>query len=148
KIGVTAHPQTDPALVFSPRQLNAVVDAIHKRGLMVDVHATTPEGMYMSLMAGVDLIQHPEVIGVPITDEILRLLNAKKPFCSIHGTSHSGRSWEEANNGRGGRGAAGGGGAGRGAGAPSELRNWPKPPVTEKMMEDSMVSSNTRVRRD
>src|SRR5262249_14183236 len=27
KIGVTAHPQTDPALVFSPRQMNAMVDA-------------------------------------------------------------------------------------------------------------------------
>jgi hypothetical protein len=39
KIGVTAHSQTDPALVFSQRQMNAIVEAIHKRGLMAEVHS-------------------------------------------------------------------------------------------------------------
>src|SRR5206468_4307713 len=88
KIGATAHSHLNPALVFSPRQMNAMVATIHKRGLMAETHATTPEGFYMAIMAGVDLIQHPEVMGVPITDELLKLLGERKPFCSIHGNSH------------------------------------------------------------
>lgn len=151
KIGATAHPQTDPGLIFSQRQMNALVKAIHARGLMAETHATTPEGMYMAITAGVDLIQHPEVMGVPITDELLQLLTEKKPFCSIHGNNHAGRAWQNFVSGRNRQQGAGGAGREGGnvaqAGEPTELRKWPKPRMTEKMVEDSIRTTNPRVMR-
>jgi len=147
KIGGTTHTQTEPGLVFSERQFKAIVDAVHKRGLMAETHATTPEGMYIALMSGVDLIQHPEVGGVPITDEVLKLLDEKKPFCSIHGNNHYGRAYQAAQaraNAAGRTGGAGGAGANN---EPTELRSWPKPKMTEKMIEDSIRSTNPRVMR-
>jgi imidazolonepropionase-like amidohydrolase len=146
KIGGTTHTHTEPGLTFSERQFKAIVDAVHKRGLMAETHSTTPEGMYIALMAGIDLIQHPEVGGVPITDEVLKLLDEKKPFCSIHGNNHYGRAYQ-ASQARAGA-AARTGGAGAGANSePTELRSWPKPKMTEKMIEDSIRSTNPRVMR-
>ena len=144
KIGGTAHSQTDPGLIFSERQFKAIVDAVHKRGLMAETHATSPEGMYIALTAGVDLIQHPEVGGVPITDEVLKLLEEKKPFCSIHGNNHYGRAYQAAQARANAAARTGGAGANN---EPTELRDWPKPPMTEKMIEDSIRATNARVMR-
>lgn len=144
KIGGTAHAQTDPGLVFSERQFKAMVETIHKRGLMAETHATSPEGMYIALTSGVDLIQHPEVGGVPIPDEILKLLDEKRPFCSIHGNNHAGRAYQQAQARAGAANRTGGTGANN---EPTELRNWPKPKMTEKMIEDSIRATNARVMR-
>ncbi len=144
KIGGTTHTHTEPGLVFSERQFKAIVDAVHKRGLMAETHSTTPEGMYIALMSGIDLIQHPEVGGVPIPDEILKLLDEKKPFCSIHGNNHAGRAYQMAQARAGAANRTGGATANS---EPTELRNWPKPKMTEKMIEDSIRATNSRVMR-
>ena len=147
KIGGTTHTHTEPGLIFSERQFKAIVDAVHKRGLMAETHSTTPEGMYIALVSGIDLIQHPEVGGVPITDEVLKLLDEKRPFCSIHGNNHYGRAYQAA-QARASTAARTGGGAGAGANnEPTELRSWPKPKMTEKMIEDSIRTTNPRVMR-
>ncbi|MEP7383433.1 MAG: amidohydrolase family protein [Gemmatimonadota bacterium] len=147
KIGGTVHSQTEPGLVFSERQFKAIVEAVHARGLMAETHSTTPEGMYIALISGIDLIQHPEVGGVPITAEVLKLLSEKKPFCSIHGNNHAGRAYRMA-LARGGANRAGGtDSAGSANNQPTELRSWPKPKMTEKMVEDSIRSTNARVMR-
>lgn len=144
KIGGTSHTHTDPGLVFSERQFKAIVDAVHKRGLMAETHSTTPEGLVIALNAGIDLIQHPEVGGVPMTEEVLRLLDEKKPFCSIHGNNHYGRAYQAAQA----RGAAANRGGAAGANnTPTELRNWPKPKMTDKMIQDSIRATNARVMR-
>lgn len=144
KIGGTAHSQTDPGLVFSERQFMAIVDAVHKRGLMAETHSTSPEGMYIALVSGIDLIQHPEVGGVPIPDEILKLLDEKQPFCSIHGNNHAGRAYQQALARTGAAGAARASGANN---EPTELRKWPKRAMTEKGIEDSIRATNSRVMR-
>ncbi|MCC6316128.1 MAG: amidohydrolase family protein [Gemmatimonadaceae bacterium] len=144
KIGGTSHTHTDPGLVFSERQFKAIVDAVHARGLMAETHSTTPEGMYIALTSGIDLIQHPEVGGVPIPQEILTLLDEKRPFCSIHGNNHAGRAYQMAQSRGAGANRAGAGGANN---EPTELRNWPKPRMTEKMIEDSIRATNSRVMR-
>lgn len=153
KVGVTAHNHNVPTLVFSQRQLDAIVSTVHQRGLVAETHATTPEGLHMSLTAGMDLIQHPEVMGVAITDELIQLLGQKKAICSIHGNNHAGRAWQrfEGRGRQGGAGAATGAGGRGGSGSadtPTELRNWPKPERTEKMWQDSMRTNNPRTLRD
>ena len=64
KYGGTGH--TNSLITFSPRQQEALVDAVHKRGLFAETHSTNPEPLRISVLAGIDLIQHPEVHDVPI----------------------------------------------------------------------------------
>jgi imidazolonepropionase-like amidohydrolase len=152
KIGATAHSHNVPTLVFSQRQLDALVSTIHERGLIAETHATTPEGLHMSLVAGMDLIQHPEVMGVPITDELIEMLGKGNAICSIHGNNHAGRAWQQfltRTGSGGGRGNTAGdaGRVGRDT-TGSELRNWPRPARTEKMWQDSMRTNNPRTLRE
>lgn len=43
---------------FSQEELTAIVNAAHSAGRLVSSHATTPEGMKRSVLAGVDTIEH------------------------------------------------------------------------------------------
>ncbi|WP_165793785.1 amidohydrolase family protein [Hyphococcus luteus] len=94
KVGLSDHDHNMPRLTFSLRQLEAIVETVHARGLPVEVHATSPESMMMAMQAGVDLIQHPEVMGVPITDEVLQELDKGETICSLHGNNYTGKAWE------------------------------------------------------
>ena len=54
---------------FSQEELTAIVQAAHSAGRLVASHATTPEGMRRSVLAGVDTIEHgdsgtPEVFSL------------------------------------------------------------------------------------
>jgi len=96
KYGGTTHKTLGPTtLIFSPRQVKAIVDVTHKRGLIAETHAISPEGLLIALEAGVDLIQHPEILGVPIADELLQLMVKKKVICSININSHTGKKWQD-----------------------------------------------------
>lgn len=142
KIGVTHHDQNWPTLMFSQRQLNAIVDTIHKRGLIAEAHATTLEGMVMAIEAGVDLIQHPEVIGQPISQEVLDLLDQKRAICSIHTNNHAGKAWKEVltqkenktNNTHNDN--------------QTPFRQWNKREKTEKQIRDQLVENNSFMFRE
>ena len=43
---------------FTEAEVRAAVEAAHSAGVLVAVHASTPEGMRRSIMAGVDTIEH------------------------------------------------------------------------------------------
>ncbi|WP_375211313.1 amidohydrolase family protein [Hyphococcus sp.] len=96
KVGLSDHDHNMPRLTFSLRQFKAIVETVHARGLPVEVHATSPESMIMAMEAGADLIQHPEVMGVPITDEVLQWLDKGETICSLHGNNYTGKAWEMA----------------------------------------------------
>ena len=49
----------------------ALVETVHKRGLFAETHSTNPEPLRVSVLAGIDLIQHPEVHSVPIPDDLV-----------------------------------------------------------------------------
>jgi imidazolonepropionase-like amidohydrolase len=91
KYGGTSH--TNNLITFSPRQLDALVDAVHKRGKIAETHATNPEPLRMSVMAGIDLIQHPEVHSVPLPDDLVQLIVEKKVMCSILSNTIAGVAW-------------------------------------------------------
>ena len=96
KIGSTMHWGPAPhTLVFSERQTRAIVEETHRHGKVAETHATAPEGLYIALTAGVDLVQHPEYLyDVPLSDELLRMLVDRKVICSMNINSHTGRSWQ------------------------------------------------------
>jgi len=93
KYGGTGH--TNNLITFSPRQQEALVDEVHKRGLIAETHATNPEPLRLSVLAGIDLIQHPEVHNVPIPDELVKLIVERKVICSILSNGITGKPWKD-----------------------------------------------------
>src|SRR5580765_1085311 len=93
KYGGTAH--TNSLITFSPRQQEALVDAVHKRGLFAETHSTNPEPLRISVLAGIDLIQHPEVHDVPIPADLVKLIVDHKVICSILSNSITGKPWKD-----------------------------------------------------
>jgi hypothetical protein len=93
KYGGTAH--TNSLITFSPRQQEALVDAVHKRGLFAETHSTNPEPLRISVLAGIDLIQHPEVHDVPIPADLVKLIVDRKVICSILSNSITGKPWKD-----------------------------------------------------
>jgi len=93
KYGGTAH--TNNLITFSPRQQEALVETVHQRGLFAETHSTNPEPLRISVLAGIDLIQHPEIHNVPIPDELVKLIVDRKVICSILSNSITGKPWKD-----------------------------------------------------
>ena len=86
-----------PALIsFSPRAQRVIVEETHKRGLIAETHSTSLEGLRLSLLAGIDLVQHPENVGLrEITDELVDLIVERGVICSLLPNKYTGRIWEQ-----------------------------------------------------
>ena len=95
KFGGTVHTSFPTTLVFSPRQARVIVEETHRRGLIAETHATSPEGLLIALEAGIDLIQHPEVLETPLTDELMKAIVPRGVICSMNTNSHTGKSWRD-----------------------------------------------------
>lgn len=95
KFGGTSHFGFPVFIGFSERAQRAIVEEVHKRGLVAETHSTTPEGLLISLRAGVDLVQHPEVLDVPMSDEIVREFVDRKVVCAMLVNTMTGAPWTE-----------------------------------------------------
>jgi imidazolonepropionase-like amidohydrolase len=93
KYGGTSH--TNSLITFSPRQQEAMVEEIHKRGKFAEVHSTNPEPLRISVMAGIDLIQHPEVHSVAMPDDLVKLIVERGVICSILSNGITGKPWAD-----------------------------------------------------
>jgi imidazolonepropionase-like amidohydrolase len=93
KYGGTSH--TNSLITFSPRQQEALVQEVHKRGLFAETHSTNPEPLRVSVLAGVDLIQHPEVHNVPIPADLVKLIVDRQVICSILSNGITGKPWKD-----------------------------------------------------
>ena len=94
KYGGTSHFGGPIQIGFSERAQQVIVDAVHKRGKIAETHSTTAEGLRMSLLAGVDLVQHPEVLDIPISDELTDLFIERKVVCAILSNTITGPPWQ------------------------------------------------------
>ena len=94
KYGGTAH-FARPALVgFSPEAQKVIVDMAHNRGKVAETHATTVDGLRMALAAGIDLIQHPELLGVrELPDTLVRTIVERRIVCSMLASTITGEAW-------------------------------------------------------
>lgn len=95
KYGGTSHFGFPVFIGFSERAQQVIVDAVHARGLIAETHSTTPEGLRISLLAGVDLVQHPEVLDVPMSDELVRLFVERKVVCGMLSNTMTGKPWQD-----------------------------------------------------
>jgi adenine deaminase len=75
--------------IFSDRAQRAIVEEAHKRGVRVETHATSPEALRSALEAGVDLVQHPEEVGMPddgsnLSDSLVAMFIRRGVICAIN----------------------------------------------------------------
>ena len=94
KYGGTAHTAYPAAITFSPRAQRVIVEETQKRGLVAETHSATLEGLRLSVLAGIDLIQHPRSLGRrEITDELVDLIVERGVICSGLQNTITGEAW-------------------------------------------------------
>ena len=94
KYGGTSHFSNPTFIGFSPEAQRAIVEETHKRGRVAETHSTSPEGLRLSILAGVDLIQHPEYLDPrELADDLVRLIQERGVLCSILANTMTGEAW-------------------------------------------------------
>jgi imidazolonepropionase-like amidohydrolase len=83
KYGGTSHFMRPSLIGFSPRQQAVIVAESHKRGKPVQTHATSSEGLRLAVEAGIDLIQHPEMMSRDLPDDLIALIVSKGVYCGM-----------------------------------------------------------------
>jgi imidazolonepropionase-like amidohydrolase len=97
KYGGTSHWNFPTFIGFSPEAQKAIVEEVHKRNLVAEIHSTNIEGLRLSLEAGVDLVQHPEVIGDrEMPDALVQLFVKNKVIGSMLVNTITGSAWTRA----------------------------------------------------
>jgi imidazolonepropionase-like amidohydrolase len=96
KYGGTSHFSEPTFIGFSADAQRTIVERAHARGKVAETHATSREGLRMALDAGIDGIQHPEMVdGVDIPDELVRRIVPKGIVCSMLVSTITGEAWEK-----------------------------------------------------
>jgi imidazolonepropionase-like amidohydrolase len=96
KYGGTSHWSYPTLIGFSPAAQSVIVDETHKRGLFAETHSTNPEGLRLSVEAGVDLIQHPEVLaGREMSDALVTQIRERGIVCSMLTNTITGPAWQQ-----------------------------------------------------
>lgn len=94
KYGGTSHFAEPTYIGFSPDSQKVLVEEAHKRGLSAETHSTTIEGLRLSLAAGIDLIQHPELLTPrEMPDDLVSLIRQRNVIGSMLVSTITGEAW-------------------------------------------------------
>ena len=95
KYGGTSHWAFPTLIGFSPEAQRVIVEETHARGLIAETHSTSPEGLRLSVEAGIDLIQHPEVLASrEMSDALVQQIVDRGIVCSMIVNTITGPAWE------------------------------------------------------
>jgi imidazolonepropionase-like amidohydrolase len=95
KFGGTSHFGEPTYIGFSPEAQKVMVEETHKRGRAAETHSTTVEGLRLSVLAGIDGIQHPEANSPRLLpDDLVNLIAQRHIDCSMLVSSITGEAWE------------------------------------------------------
>jgi len=96
KFGGTSHFSEPTYIGFSPEAQKVMVEEAHKRGLVAETHSTTIEGLRLSIGAGIDLIQHPEVLTPrEIPEDLVKVIRDRHIICSMLVSTITGEAWQK-----------------------------------------------------
>jgi imidazolonepropionase-like amidohydrolase len=97
KYGGTGHFWYPTFIGFSPAAQKVIVDETHKRGRFAETHSTSPEGLRLSVLAGIDVIQHPEYLTPrEIPDDLVTLIVERQVICAISANNaYHGDAWQK-----------------------------------------------------
>ena len=95
KFGGTSH-FSDPTYIgFSPEAQRVIVDEAHKRNRAAETHSTSVEGLRVSIAAGIDGIQHPELLdGREMPDDMVATIRDRGLMCSMLASTITGPAWK------------------------------------------------------
>jgi imidazolonepropionase-like amidohydrolase len=96
KYGGTSHFAEPTFIGFSPDGQRVIVERAHARGKIAETHSTSPEGLRLSIEAGIDGIQHPEIVdGADLSDDLVNRIREKQIICSMLVNTMTGEAWEK-----------------------------------------------------
>ena len=95
KYGATSHFAEPTFIGFSADAQKTIVEEARRRGRFVEIHATSVEGLRVALAAGIDGIQHPELLdGRELPDDIVAMLRDRGVVCSMLTSTITGPAWQ------------------------------------------------------
>ena len=95
KYGGTSHFEQPTFIGFSADAQKTIVDAAHARNRFVETHATSVEGLRIAVAAGIDGIQHPEILdGRALPDDLIATLRERRIICSMLTSTITGSAWQ------------------------------------------------------
>jgi imidazolonepropionase-like amidohydrolase len=96
KYGGTSHFAEPTFIGFSLEAQKTIVERAHARGRMVETHATSPEGLRLAIEAGIDGIQHPEIVdGKELDADLIGRIKDKQLVCSMLVNTITGEVWSK-----------------------------------------------------
>jgi imidazolonepropionase-like amidohydrolase len=94
KYGGTAHFARPSFVGFSPEAQSVIVGEAHARGKVAETHATTADGLRLAVAAGVDLIQHPELLGTrELSPALVETIVERRVIGSMLAGTITGEAW-------------------------------------------------------
>jgi imidazolonepropionase-like amidohydrolase len=95
KFGGTSHFSEPTFIGFSSEAQKVIVDEAHRRGRFAETHSTSVEGLRISIAAGIDGIQHPEVLdGRDLPDDLVQTIRDRNIVCSMLVSTITGPAWQ------------------------------------------------------
>jgi imidazolonepropionase-like amidohydrolase len=95
KFGGTSHFSEPTFIGFSAEAQQVIVDEAHRRNRAAETHSTSIEGLRLSIAAGIDGIQHPELLdGREIPDDIVATIVERQLNCSMLASTITGPAWK------------------------------------------------------
>jgi imidazolonepropionase-like amidohydrolase len=96
KFGGTSHFSEPTFIGFSADAQQVMVDEAHKRNRSAETHSTSVEGLRISIAAGIDGIQHPEVLdGRELPDDVVATIRDRGIICSMLASTIAGPAWKK-----------------------------------------------------
>jgi imidazolonepropionase-like amidohydrolase len=95
KYGGTSHFRYPTLIGFSPRAQRIIVEETHKRGLVAETHATSAEALRIAVEAGIDFIQHPEILSAAYPDDLVSMIVERDVICGLRSNTLTGEPWQE-----------------------------------------------------
>jgi len=93
KYGGSGHFRAPVLIGFSPRVQEVIVEETHKRGLIAETHATSLESLRLAVLAGIDFIQHPEILSADYTQELVDHIIERDVICGMRPNVLTGEMW-------------------------------------------------------
>ena len=95
KFGGTSHFSEPTFIGFSAEAQKVIVDGAHTRNRAAETHSTSVEGLRLSIAAGIDGIQHPELLdGRAMPDDLVRIIVDRGLNCSMLASTITGPAWK------------------------------------------------------
>ena len=95
KFGGTSHFSEPTFIGFSAEAQQVIVEEAHKRNRAAETHSTSVEGLRLSIAAGIDGIQHPELLdGREMPDDLVKVIVDRGLNCSMLASTIAGPAWK------------------------------------------------------